>query len=72
VSPEQGQLSQWLDGGHAHAGKHGAAIGARGWDLGCLILAAGRGAYPAQAVTVGGTASMAGAPTVAAGPRLSR
>jgi hypothetical protein len=72
VSPEQGRYPQWLDGGHAHAGRHGTAVGARGWHLGCLILAAGRGASPAQAVTVGGTARVAGAPTVAAGLRLRR
>jgi hypothetical protein len=73
VSPEQGQRPTWLDGGgHAHAGRHGAAIGARAWHLGCLILAAGRGSYPAQAVTAGGLAAMASVPAVAAGPRCPR
>jgi hypothetical protein len=72
VSPEQGQRPQWPDGGYSHAGGHGIAVGARRWYLGCLILAAGRGAHPAQAVTVGGTASMASALTVAAGLRLPR
>jgi hypothetical protein len=71
VSPEQGQRPMWPDGGHAHAGRH-AAIGARAWYLGCLILAAGRGSYPAQAVTAGGLAAMASVPAVAAGPRLPR
>jgi hypothetical protein len=75
VSPEQGQRPTWLDGGHAHAGRHDAASGAKAWHLGCLILAAGRGSYPAQAVTVGGLALVASAPAVAAGsgcPRLPR
>jgi hypothetical protein len=74
VSPEQGQRPTWLDSCHAHAGRHCAAIGARAWSLGCLILAAGRGSYPAQAVTVGGLALVASAPAVAAGsgcPRLA-
>lgn len=71
MSPEQGQRPTWLDGGHAHAGRHGAAIGARAWHLGYWILAAGRGSYPAQAVTAGGLAQMASVPAVAAGPPLS-
>lgn len=71
MSPEQGQRPSWLDGGHAHAGRH-AAIGAWAWHLGCLILAAGRGTHPAQAVTAGGLAAMASAPAVAAGPRYPR
>jgi hypothetical protein len=71
VSPEQGQRPTWLDGGHAHAGSH-AAIGARAWHLGYLILAAGRGSYPAQAVTAGGLAQKASVPAVAAGPRYPR
>jgi hypothetical protein len=72
VSPEQGQQPESLDGGDAHAGRHGAAVGARGWHLGCLILAAGRGGCPAQAVTAGGVALVAGAPAVAARLRLGR
>jgi len=72
VSPEQGQRLTWLEGGHAHAGRHDAASGARAWHLGCLILAAGRGSHPAQAVTAGGLAAMASVPAVAAGPRLAR
>lgn len=72
MSPEQGQRPTWLDGGHTHAGRHGAAIGARAWHLGCLILAAGRGSYPAQAVTAGGLARVASVPAVAAGPRCPR
>jgi hypothetical protein len=76
VSPEQGQRPTWLNGGdHAHAGRHGAVISARAWHLGCLILAAGRGSHPAQAVTAGGLAAMASVPAVAAGlcyPRLPR
>jgi hypothetical protein len=72
VSPEQGQRPQWLDGSYAHAARHGAAVSAGGWHLGCLILAAGRGAHPAQAVTTGGAARMASASAVAAGLRLLR
>jgi hypothetical protein len=72
VSPEQGQRPKWPEGSYAHAGRHGAAVGAQGWHLGCLILAAGRGAHPAQAVTAGGTARMASALAVAAGLRLPR
>jgi hypothetical protein len=72
VSPEQGQRPTWLDGGHAHAGRHDAASGARDWHLGYLILAAGRGSHPAQAVTAGGLAVMASVPAVAAGPRCPR
>jgi len=72
VSPEQGQRPTWLDGGHAHAGRHDVASGAKAWHLGCLILAAGRGSHPAQAVTAGGLAAMASVPAVAAGPRLPR
>jgi hypothetical protein len=72
VSPEQGQRPQRLDGGYADAGRHSTAVGAGGWRLGCLILAAGRGAHPAQAVTAGGAARMASAPAVAAGLRLPR
>ncbi len=72
MSPEQGQRPTWLDGGHAHAGRHDVASGAKAWHLGCLILAAGRGSHPAQAVTAGGLAAMASAPAVAAGPRCPR
>lgn len=72
MSPEQGQRPTWLDGGHAHAGRHDAASDAKAWHLGCLILAAGRGSHPAQAVTAGGLAAMASAPAVAAGPRCPR
>ncbi len=53
MSPEQGQCPKWLAGGCAHTGRHGAGFGAWGWHLGCLILAAGRGSYPAPAVTAG-------------------
>jgi hypothetical protein len=70
VSPEQGQRPKWLASGYAHAGRHGAVTRARAWRLGRLILAAGRGSCPALAATVGGTAYVACAPTVAAGPRL--
>jgi hypothetical protein len=72
VSPEQGQRLRLLAGGYAHTGRHGSAIGARAWHLGCLILAAGRGSCPALAVTAGGTAYVVGVPAVAAGPRLRR
>ena len=72
MSPEQGQRLTWLDGGHAHAGRHDAASGKKAWYLGCLILAAGRGSHPAQAVTAEGVAAMAGVPAVAAGPRCPR
>jgi len=72
VSPEQGQRPTWLDGDHAHAGRHAAVISARAWHLGNLILAAGRGSRPAQAVTAGGLARMASVPAVAAGPRCLR
>jgi hypothetical protein len=72
VSPEQGQRPTWLEGGHAHAGMHGAATSARAWHLGYLILAAGRGSHPAQAVTAGRLARMASVPAVAAGPRCPR
>ena len=70
MSPEQGQRPKWLASGYAHAGRHGAVTPTRAWRLGRLILAAGRGSYPALAATVGGTACVACAPTVAAGPRL--
>jgi hypothetical protein len=72
VSPEQGQRPQWLDGGYAHAGRHGASVDAGRWHPGCLILAAGRGTHPAQAVMAGGAARMASALAVAAGLRLPR
>ena len=72
MSPEQGHHPKCLAGRYARAGKHGAAVGTRAWRLGCLILAAGRGSYPALAVTAGGTAHEACVPAVAAGPRLPR
>ena len=72
MSPEQGQSPKWLADGCAQTGRHGASVGARAWHLGCLILAAGRGSYPALAVTAGGTAHVVGVPAVAAGPRLRR
>jgi hypothetical protein len=72
VSPEQGQRPKWLADGCAHAGRHAAVTRTRAWHLGRLILAAGRGSCPALAATVGGTAYVASAPTVAAGPRLTQ
>jgi hypothetical protein len=72
VSPEQGQRLKLLAGGYAHTGRHGPAIGAWAWHLGCLILAAGRGSYPALAVTAGGTPRVWVFPVVAPGPRLRR
>jgi hypothetical protein len=71
VSPEQGQRPTWLDGGHAHAGRHDAASGAKAWHLGCLILAAGRGSHPAQAVTAGGLTAVGGALALSPGPPLT-
>ena len=70
MSPEQGQRPTWLVGGHAHAGRHDAASSAKAWHLGCLILAAGRGSHPAQAVTAGGAAHEVRVPAVAARLRL--
>ena len=70
MSPEQGQSPKWLADGCAQTGRHGASVGARAWHLGCLILAAGRGSHPAQAVTAGGAAHEVRVPAVAARLRL--
>jgi hypothetical protein len=70
VSPEQGQSPKWLADGCAQTGRHGASVGARAWHLGCLILAAGRGSHPAQAVMAGGAAHEVRVPAVAARLRL--
>jgi hypothetical protein len=71
VSPEQGQRPERPTGSCVPTGRHGVAVDARAWHLGCLILAAGRGPRPAPAVTTGGTAR-AVAPVVAARSRLPR
>jgi hypothetical protein len=72
VSPEQGQRPELLADRYACTPGRGDFAGARAWHLGYLILAAGRGSYPAPAVTAGGAARKAGAPAVAARSSLPR